>query len=257
VSIAKRLYRAAPGFLLIALPLAASGCSLAEYEMKMAESERRVAYFDEQNRALAESSVLMPRENFSKETDEKRHKDFPAMGFFEFFFRPPKGIKTARPTSEPVAQFLYAFPAESPECGFERVLVGGIKTAVKENRAEFQNTIGTEIMGANFAEIPARTKTLGQPVGRAIPFKWYQETAEGGDKRYLFFYEDTYFVVAIVFFVKPNATSNAAVPIETAIDFSLTSMYVGDSAAIPINRAGKAKMLGAPTGTAPAPAPGS
>lgn len=251
---AKHTRRAAAGFLLsVTLLVQGTGCNVSDYELKMEESQRRMNYFDEQNRYLGQASILLPKDNFPKDTDEANYKAFPALSFFEFFFRPPKGIATTHPSSERVADYLFSYPAANPECSFDRVLVGAIKTKSKDSRAAFHDKIGTEIIGPNFAELQGKTRQLGQQIGHPIQFTWYSATEP--DTRYLFFYEDPVdtsklqtpdFLVAIVFFPRPAALSGST-PVDKLIDFSLTSLYVGPDAAGPINRA---RLASSPSGEA-------
>src|SRR4051812_34633150 len=88
----------------LALGLAGAGCGVVDYEHKMANSQARVARWEEMSRLL-DGPVTPPV------TMEDKYPKRVA----NVFFRPPKGISpSCSNEKEPRARVMYTYPAVRP-----------------------------------------------------------------------------------------------------------------------------------------------
>jgi len=182
--------------------LALTGCELSKYEEKMYEATKGVKQAEEENKHL-DNPVVLPQGTAKIGEYELADSD-------DFFFRPPKGIKSnAEPPPDGI---LFVYPSASGD--FEKMYLCAVKT---DKSAKFQTDFlqSLKMAGVKFTDVK---------YGK-VEVKYYH--SEGKKNPYLYLYETSSFMVGIALFPGETSGSDSGGNIDKTLEYSLASLAIG------------------------------
>jgi hypothetical protein len=207
---------------MVAILLFAAGCGLSDYQEKLARQQERVNSWSRENQYLGKPLELPKKKEGETNPD------------LLVFLRPPLGIRTS-PDEQPTGVlFHYGRTASGKSSKTASDKLSGVQdvylaVTINKDWTEFKKQVMSSIKGAEGRGTQIKTLTAA-PDREPMTYETFS-FIEAGDPPMgyqFYFFHDEIYRVAIVFRGPEGAMKSE--PTKEAIDFSLKSLAVGETA---------------------------